>query len=235
MAKNKDLAIQDKAVLAEFKDDLELGTEDIGDGGALPTLKITTPLSQDNKLENGEDSKVGMIYHTELKQDFEKLKVNITYAGEYQLPDYVTKKPKMTYILGGVMVADNSPFIAYVKGFSLQNMWDFTGEVTAIRNRYQVPMYPLMIDLTTEKRPHDKYKAVDVWSFNIVRQDGVPVIETNPERRSFLKNTVEMFREKIRQIVNLEDNNDPYVERNNTDLGLSEKEVLNALEGENEQ
>jgi len=216
--------VADKKVLAMLTEDPTYGTEDMGESGGLPMLKITSSMSKENILTNGNMATVGRIYHTELKQEFDELEVNFTYVGQFELPDYVTQEPKMTYVLGGVLKSDNSPFIMFAKGFSLQNMWSFSGEITNIRNRFKLPMYCLNVTLGTAKRPHDKYKTVDVWNWKIQRDENTaPVIEQDPGRISFLKDSVAIFKDKVKQIIKAEDNNDVYIDQHNKEVSEAEK------------
>ena len=172
-----DLAIKDPAVLDLFKQNAGVGTEDMGGVGELPILKVTTSMSQDNILANGEPSRVGMFYYKPLKKEYKEVKATLLYIRKAELPDFTNKEiKKMTYIVGGLFTTDEDgelPFILFVKGFSLQNMWDFQKDLSPIvsSKTMPVPMLALKVTIKTTKRPHPKFKTVDTIAFVIERDN----------------------------------------------------------------
>lgn len=212
-----ELIIKDKALLSMYQESLEVGTEDAGESGVYPMVKITAGLSKENILASGKKSEIGKLYHTELKKDFDSINAHICYVGKFMLPDFTTKEPKQTYVFGAVM-DDNSPFVMFVKGFSLQNVWQFVGEVGNIRNRYKLPMYSLKVVIESVQRPHEKFGNVDVFKFSIQRnQDGIPHVETNFERAQSLKALTEKFKEVVINMTNHDEEADEYVNQANRD------------------
>lgn len=220
---DKDLALVTDKELAEFfGDDVEVGTEDMGDVGQLPIIKITHPMAlvKDKDayiLGNGSHAEMGTFYHTERKEQMSEVKVNIMYVGQFELPSYESEKEtKMTYVFGGIMQDDNSPFISFVRGMSLQNVWSFNGEVTNIRNRFKVPMYALNVTMKLDKRTSDKYGETTVYKFEIDRdKKGLPVIEKDLGRLTFIKDHIQDIKSRIRQMVDSQETNDPYLDQNN--------------------
>ena len=206
------LTIKDEALLKMYSESVEVGTEDMGEQGKFPMVKITAGLSKDNILANGKRSEIGKLYHTELKQDFDSIKANICYVGQYELPDF--KPPhdlKRTYVFGAVMQADNTPFVMYVKGMSLQKVWDFQSEVHSMRTRYSVPMFALSVEIGVTQRVSEKFGEVDVFNFSILRdKNGMPLVETNIERAESLKKLVPVFKETIQKMNNTTESEDEY-------------------------
>lgn len=210
-----ELALKDKDLLDLYRADAAIGTEDAGESGVYPMVKITAALSKENILFDGSASHIGKLYHTELKQEFDSLKANICYIGRFMLPDFTTKEPKLTYVVGAVM-ADNRPFVMFVKGYSLQNMWQFLGEVGTLRNRFQIPMYPLSVTISSVERPHEKFKSVNVFKFSIERtKDGIPTLESDFNRASALKELASKFKEVAVTMTRSEEVPDEYIEQAN--------------------
>lgn len=209
------LIIKDKALMAMYQENLDAGTEDAGEAGVYPMVKITAGLSKENILANGKKSEIGKLYHTELKQDFDSIPANICYVGKFMLPDFNTKELKQTYVVGAVM-EDNSPFVMFIKGFSLQNMWQFLGEVGNIKKRYKLPMYPLKVVVESVQRPHEKFGNVDVFKLSIQRtEDGVPNLEIDINRAQSLKALTEKFKEVVTNMTRKEEELDEYVDQAN--------------------
>ncbi len=214
---SKDLALTDQKEVMEFlTKDVDAGL-DVQTSGQLPMVKITTSMSNNNILANGEASAIGKLYHTELKKDYKTINANIVYLGQYDLPDFVDKSvKKMTYVAGAVNRDDNTPFIIFIKGFSLQAVWDFLKDIGSVKTRYKIPMYPLNVTIGVKNRPHEKYKDVNVWDFQIGRdKEGVPIIEKDMGRLQFLDDSIEMFRTGIKNILSEDAEKDPYLDKVN--------------------
>lgn len=197
-----DLVVKNQELMSVFGQSVNVGTEDAGEAGKYPMVKITSSMSRDNILANGKKSEVGKLFHTELRQDFDEINANICYIGKFSLPDFTTKEPKMTYVFGAVKQDDNTPFVMYVKGFSLQSVWDFLGEVSDIKTRFSIPMFALNTTVKVGQRSHEKFGQVDVFKFEILRDgDGNPVVEQDLDRAKSLLALVDKFKEII-QLMN---------------------------------
>lgn len=217
-----DLIVKNAELATLYKESVKDGLEDAGESLKVPKIRITTSMSKENVLADGTMSKIGKLYHTELKADFDSLIVNVCYLGKFYLPDFNNPdEKKLTYVLGGVM-EDNSPFLMYVKGFSLQNVWDFISEVSAIINRYSIPMYALSIKLSVGKRPHEKFKSVDVVNFEIQRdKDGVLKVEPKLDRAQSLKALTVKFKELAQTATKTEETTDEYTSQMNVSKEVS--------------
>lgn len=185
-----------------YENDLDVGTEDAGESLKFPHIKINTSMSK-NELVSGKRQTSGYLYHSELKTEYPTIDCHICFIGKYQLPDFTNPSElKMNYIIGGVKEDDNTPFVAFVKGYSLQSMWDFMADMASTKARYKVPLYAMKITLATEERSHPKFKTVDVWKFKINRTaDGLPVVETDPNRAHSLKDLIPKFKEAIEMLA----------------------------------
>lgn len=231
-----DLAIKDPAVLDLFKQNAGVGTEDMGGVGELPILKLTTSMSQDNILANGDPSRVGMFYYKPLKKEYREVKATILYIRKAELPDFTNKEiKKMTYIVGGLFTTDEDgelPFILFVKGFSLQNMWDFQKDLSPIvsSKTMPVPMLALKVTIKTTKRSHPKFKSVDTIAFVIERDNkGHLVVETDSDRLNSLIGMVAKSKELI-DIVMAQSNgtneDSPYEDQANTPVKVGDVEDI---------
>jgi hypothetical protein len=213
-----DLIVKNKELAALYGSSVDAGMEDVGQSPTVPMIKITTSMSKENVLADGSMSKVGKFYHTELKQDFESVLCSICYIGKFELPDFNNPEDKkMTYVLGGVMEADNTPFVSFVKGYSLQSVWDFIREVMTIKTRYGIPMFGLKVTLRVGQRPHPKFKTVDVFKFDIMRtKDGAVVVEDDIQKATSLRDLAGKFKEIAEAMTRTEEEVDDYNSRMNS-------------------
>lgn len=202
-----ELAVKDPAVLEMFKQNASLGTEEMGEAGEFPILKLTTSMSRDNILANGESAKVGMFYHKLTKKEYKEIQGHVLYIKKTDLPDFNNKDiKKMTYVVGGLMDDDGEqlPFIMFVKGFSLQNMWAFQKDLSTIvsSKTMPVPMFALNVTIKVEKRPHEKFKTVDTVTFIINRdKQGHLELETNADTLNMYLRSVVKTKDLIDLLV----------------------------------
>lgn len=174
MAKSKDIAKIESAPLAFsgeiadiFKQNASVGTENIS--SAMPQLKITEGNSH-NEGVDGEDVPPGTLYYSPTKEIFKELDISVMTIsrGFYALDNQETPKPKFTQLVGGIMLDTMQPFIMFVSGLRLENLWNFGKEInpyTKSKNN-PIPMFAFKVKLTLEKKEHKYGKSyIPVFDF----------------------------------------------------------------------
>jgi hypothetical protein len=195
----------DPAVAKMFQEDAKMGLEDVNLAGTTPQIKLTDKQSE-TILMDGRRATVGRYYYTLTKEEAESMDVHILYMRNADLPSYTKKELKLNIVVAGVLVETKLPFILYVKGLSLRQMWNLQKEINSFVShpKYPIPMYALGIRLKTEVRESRDFGKQTVMSFELIRtESGQPMIETNQEMLKKLRATVESAKEMVNKGVEL--------------------------------
>src|SRR5690606_38240546 len=150
--------------------------------------------------------------------------------GFYALDNQEDPKPKFTQLMGGMMLDTMQPFVMFISGTRLENMWNFGKEVKPFTK--QVPMFSFEVELGTEKNK-TKYGMNHIVTFTVKRDSkGQVQLLADRDVLSILRNGVAQVEDMFASFIQQKE-----VDRNTGEL-LSEKqsrEVYNAVAGEPEQ
>lgn len=199
-----------KSVAAFFKANAEAGSKNLGDGGAFfPYLKIGEANSK-NELADGKFAKAGEFYYAPTKEQMgDELTVSLVNISDSFYMKSEPKEPtddkrkyrKFVQLVGGVITANNAPFVMIVSGTRLNGLWQFGRDIkkyTKSKND-PIPMFALKTKMKLElKDSHwgmnyviDYSIAKDAAGFPQVLQD-----EGNLQFLLDLSNTMgEQFKE----------------------------------------
>lgn len=212
--KTSELAINDSEVLALFKDDAQLGMEDMGQGGSIPILTLlganSNVIKNDEKDTSGNDLKIGRFFHSETRIQYEKLEANILYIKEAQLPKF--QKPGefgLNYVIGGIIRDESkAPFIMYIKGMSLSSFFAFKTDLQKLTSNKQqpIPMYALIVRIEKEVKESKGFGKVNTTKLTIVRsENGFPMIETDKDALMWLRSGYERVKGSINSLLEKRD------------------------------
>jgi hypothetical protein len=208
--KNQDLVTVSGGVAVEgavadfFKNNARVGAENLS--SSMPQLKITESNSE-NEGADGQLVPAGKFYYSPTKEDFEKLKVSIMTIsrGFWAMDNSKTPKPKFTQLVGGMILDTLQPFVMFVSGTRLQNMWNFGKEIKPFTSNKQspIPMFAFEVVLGLEKVKTD-FGMNHVVSYKLVRNDkNQLVLISDLELLSMIRNSVDkvegMFESFIEQ------------------------------------
>lgn len=231
--KTNELAIKDSEVLALFKDDAQLGMEDMGQGGSTPLLTLLSSQSNliknDEKDASGNDLKIGRFFHSETRIQYENLEANILYIKEAQLPKF--QKPDelaLNYVIGGIIRDESkAPFILYIKGMSLSSFFAFKTDVQKLTSNKQqpIPMYALIVRIEKEVKESKGFGKVNTAKLNIVRsENGFPMIETDKDALMWLRAGYERIKGSINSLLENRDETETSIDTSSAVDGQVEDE-----------
>jgi len=187
-----------------FNENAGVGTENIS-SGALPQLKITEANSK-NLLQNGNFSTPGQLYYSPTKEEFPSVLCSLLavsrgfYTTTKELDGETLKrnedgtlKLKFTQLVGGMILANQTPFVTFVSGTRLDFMWQFGKEVKLYTKN--TPMFAFEVLLSTQK-------VETKWGFNSVikyeltkDEEGNPSFIRNLATLEYLKKAVDLVKE----------------------------------------
>lgn len=203
-----ELAVQDKAALEFFKQNAQVDMGDVGEG-QTPVLSLIS--SQSNVIKEGltdaegKDFKIGNWMLNVTNEQFKTVNAHILYVKKTELPDFTHPDvKKLTYVVGGMLKDRQLPFITYVKGMSLNQLWDLQKELTKFASHPELPIpsFALTVQFGTLIRESSKFGKVKAANFEIVRDDkGHPVLETNVETLQKLKASVPLMQQSIERVI----------------------------------
>lgn len=182
-----ELAIKNKEVLELFKTNAKLGTEDMGEAGAVPVLKLVHAQTKQElcTLANGKRADNGKLYHPITLNQYESVKAKILYIKKCELPSFMDKNvKKLNYILAGVLEEEGVPFVTFIKGMGLNPFWTWQKKLNSfITNPIQpVPMLALSTIIKVSERDSGKFGMQKYIHLEFNRnENGLIVVEQNPE------------------------------------------------------
>ena len=175
-------------------------------GGTLPTLSIYTLGKSSNMLATGKKPEDGYFFYAPTKEQFQEVYAHILSVshGFYALD--MNGGKKFNQIMGGVIMTEggkNLPFVMFVRGIRLKNLWDFGKEAGKYTHAkpVSIPMFALTVKLSTESEPT---KFGDNWNLQFQIQDdmpGVPKVVTDEGEFQFLLDMVDVIEETIEKII----------------------------------
>lgn len=161
-----------KNVAAFFKANAEVGSKNLGEGGAFfPYLKIGEANSK-NSLADGTFAKPGEFYYAPTKEQMgDEITVSILNISDSFYLKSEPKEPtddkrkhrKFVQLVGGVIVANNAPFVMIISGTRLNGLWQYGKDIKQYTKSKTdpIPMFALKIRM--------KLKLQDShWGMNYV-------------------------------------------------------------------
>jgi hypothetical protein len=204
LAKNDEsmLASADSNVLEFFKSNANVGAENLS--SSIPQLKITEPLS-DNVDAAGNQVAPGTFFYAPTKEAFKEIDVAVLNIsrGFWALDNQKEPRPKFTQLVGGIMLGSLQPFIMFVSGTRLPNLWSFGKEINPYTKSKQspIPMMAFTVKLSLEKMKTD-FGQNHVVKYELIRNDkGQPQIITDLELLTILKKGVDQTNEMFNSFI----------------------------------
>lgn len=202
--------VQANAELAQlFKDNADLGSANIS--GELPLLKVhATGRSSSNELLDGSEPKDGNFFYKPTHEEFENVTCHIlTISRGFRalgLQQNGEQKEVFNQIVGGVIIDENKelkPFLLYVTGLKLANLWKFGKEISKYTKAKPVPIpiLALTVKLTTEK-VKNTFGMSWIINFEVLKdEEGSVQVVTDTGLFQFLKDHVYTLEETIENII----------------------------------
>lgn len=212
-----------------YKENAGVGSENLA--GSIPQLKVTESNSQ-NEGVDGQYIAAGEFYYSPTKESFKSARVSIMAIsrGFYAMDNQKDPKPKFTQLVGGMLLDTLQPFVMFVSGTRLQNMWNFGKEIKPFTK--QVPMFSFEVELGLEKVKTD-YGTNHVVTYSVVRDSkGQVKLLSDRELLNMLRNGVESVQDMFDSFIEQKE-----VDRNTGEL-LKDKaasDTYNAIVGEPDQ
>lgn len=190
------------AVADFFRQNANVGSDNLG--GSMPQLKITEALSK-NELENGERANPGEFYYSPTKEAFKELEVVIMSIsrGFYAMDNSDDPKPKFNQLVSGMIVDSMQPFVMFATGSRLNNLWKFGKEIRPFtkNKQYPIPMFTIIVKLTTEKTENDKGQEFHVVNYELVKEDGKIKIISDLEFLSMIRSGVDSAEDMMESFI----------------------------------
>lgn len=187
------------ADLVEFyKENAGVGSENLA--GSMPQLKVTESNSQNEGID-GNNLVAGQFYYSPTKEAFKSVRVSIMAIsrGFYAMDNQKEPEPKFTQLLGGMMLDSLQPFVMFVSGTRLQNMWNFGKEVKPFTK--QVPMFSFEVELGLDKIKTD-YGSNHVVTYTVLRDvKGQIQLIVDRELLNMLRNGVESVQDMFASFI----------------------------------
>lgn len=212
-----------------YKENAGVGSENLA--GSMPQLKVTESNSQ-NEGVDGQYVPAGQFYYSPTKEAFKTAKVSIMAIsrGFYALDNQKEPQPKFTQLLGGMLIDTAQPFVMFVSGTRLQNMWNFGKEIKPFTK--QVPMFSFEVELGLERIKTD-HGSNHIVTYTVKRDSkGQIQLIGDRELLNMLRNGVEAVQDMFESFIEQKE-----VDRNTGEL-LKDKaatDTYNAIVGEPEQ
>lgn len=213
-AENGLAALANSPLLKRYQSDATRGSENIAQG-KLPILKIFQANKSKNcELANGKEPNNGWFFYSPTQEQFEKVRCHIlTISKGYRAkPQKPGDKPKFTQLVAGIITehGEMKPFIMYMTGLKLQNLWDFGKDTISTYTHLKpipIPMFALTVELGSEKADTDYGPTFNV-TFTLVKEKNVPLIVTDEGEYEFLATHIDISQEMINNIIRIGSNED---------------------------
>lgn len=199
---NKEVGLTVPSHLADFyKNNASVGTENLS--AVLPQLKVTESNSK-NVDENGNRTKAGTFYYSPTKQSFEELRVSIMTIsrGFYAMDNGETPKPKFTQLVGGMLLDSMQPFVMFVSGTRLQNMWNFGKEIKPYTRNKQmpVPMFGFEVNLTL-KETETNFGINHVVVYSLARKEDQIQVIADEDAVNMIRGNVDSLEDMFESFI----------------------------------
>lgn len=198
-----DNGLQVPAEAMEFyKQNADVGSENLGQ--SIPQLKVTEANSQ-NEQSDGQFAPAGTFYYTPTQEVFKSLRVSVLTIsrGFYALDNSDDPKPKFTQLMGGMILDGMKPFVMFVSGTRLNNMWDFGKKIRPLtkNKQYPIPMFSMQVDISLE-RYQSNHGVNHVVKYDLVKNDkGYVDLITDVETLNFIRAGVDQVEEMFASFI----------------------------------
>jgi len=193
------LEIQRRKLATIFRNDVVIGTEDIGvDDLNIPQLKIVQPNKRID-LANGKRAEDGYLYRTDTREQMPYADVTLLVVRKVYTQNYKKDGMERQHIYFGVYDDTNDPFRMFSRGWSLEGSRAFMTEVKAIQKKFYYPMYALKVRVSTQPKSgvtkDNAEYAVFSSVFSILKDEetGEPMVEFREDRVQELRKFAEKF------------------------------------------
>ena len=152
--KNTQITVKNDKLKNLFADMFPM-TEDIATPQiSLPIMKLVYK-SQDDTLNIIKDNKifvmigdkeieVGTFYHSETKKSYVSPEIVILNYIKAKLPSFKDpSKLQHNELIGGWLLEDKQPFMAFIKGLALHDWWNFNGDLAQVSTDNKIPTFGL--------------------------------------------------------------------------------------------
>jgi len=205
-AKSSLVAMQnDPELVKMYKENAEVGSKNLV--GEMPLLKVhKVGKSTANELADGGAPEDGWFFYRPTREQFRYVECHVLSISKgFRSEGMEGKKDVFNQILAGAIIdnGDIKPFITYLSGLKLANMWEFGKEASKYTKAkpIPIPMFALKVKLTTEEKSH-KFGKSWVIKFEIIKnENGSPVVVTDPGRFQFLRDQVEVVEDTIAKLI----------------------------------
>ena len=233
-----ELTIKNKEVLELFKQNAKVGTEDMGETGAIPVLKLVHAQTKQElcTLANGKRADNGKLYHPITLGQYDSVAVKVLYIKKCELPSFMDKNvKKLNYILAGVLENEGVPFVTFIKGMGLNPFWTWQKKLNGfITNPIQpVPMLALSTIIKVSERDSGKFGMQKYIHLEFNRDDnGLVVVEQNPETLKKLVAMIPKAKELTEFVLSQSEGDevgDEFIDQQNGERSTFAKEVEESL------
>jgi hypothetical protein len=166
-------------------------------------LKVTEALSK-NELEDGTRAVAGQLYYSPDKVAYNSLHASILTIsrGFYAMDNGQVPKPKYTVLLGGMILSTLKPFVMFVSGTRLQNMWDFGKVIKPLTKQAGIPMFALEVELSTEMVENAAGQESHVVKYELSRNaEGQIIVITDTELLAMLRDGIDKIDEMFANFI----------------------------------
>ena len=187
-----------------YRENAKLGSENLAN--ELPLLKIHAVGRSQSQLADGREPADGAFFYKPTREQFTELTCHIlTISRGFKADGFEGKKDVFHQILSGVIVdgAEMKPFMMYITGLKLSNLWKFGKEASPFTRAKPVPipMFALTVKLTTSKEKHS-YGSSWIVNFEIVKNEkSIPEVVTDPGLFIFLRDNVSTVEETVNSLI----------------------------------
>lgn len=189
-----------------YTENVSVGADNLS--GQVPVLKVYAAGKSNYTLGDGTKPKDGYFFYSPTKKEYKSLDTHILSISKgFQAPGMPDKNGKtelkFNQLVGGVFVDDGEylPFIIYLTGSKLSNMWKF-GKEAAVYKAQGIPMFCLSVNLNTVEAQNN-FGYSWLINFDIVKDsEGNPTLSHDLAELTFLKETVTMLEDMMKSIIN---------------------------------
>ncbi len=172
----------------------EMGSEDFN----IPYLILLQTGTDIPELRG--KSKTGYYYRSDTAEQIEKPLVTFVYVTNeerYNDKKKLTLKNKAYF---GFYQNTQEPFKLRMSGFGFAAHKQLQTELSMYENRYEVPMFALTVELSSENKSGvtkdgEKYNVEKIVCSIVKNEDGTPNIELDPARIGFLAESIDRFKQ----------------------------------------
>ncbi len=185
------------------KKNAEAGSGNIS--AQLPQLKVTEANSKNEGLD-GQHLPEGSFYYAPTQADFKTVEVSILTIsrGFWAMNNQEKPEPKFNQLVGGMMLESLEPFVMFMGGTRLQNLWDFGKEIKPFTKSKDNPFamlgFRVMLSL---KKIETNYGKNHIINFDLIRdKKGQIQVLNDAELLNMLRGGVDKNEELFESFIN---------------------------------